>query len=62
MRESLRLFDLYPGSQVGAGQTSLAFAVRFRAPDRTLTEAEATAAREAAVAMAAERVGAVQRV
>jgi phenylalanyl-tRNA synthetase beta chain len=59
--ESVRLFDLYTGSQVGEGRKSLAFALRFRAPDRTLTEAETGAARDAAVAQAAERCGAVQR-
>jgi phenylalanyl-tRNA synthetase beta chain len=59
--ESVRLFDLYTGAQVGAGRKSLAFALRFRAPDRTLTEHEAGAARDAAVALAAERCGAVQR-
>ncbi len=59
--ESLRLFDIYTGSQVGAGQKSLAFALRFRAPDRTLREGEASAARDAAVAAAVERCGAVQR-
>ena len=37
--ESVRLFDVYTGAQVGAGRKSLAFALRFRAPDRTLTEA-----------------------
>jgi phenylalanyl-tRNA synthetase beta chain len=59
--ESVRLFDVYTGPQVGEGKKSLAFALRFRAPDRTLTEAEAGAARDAAVALAAERCGAVQR-
>jgi phenylalanyl-tRNA synthetase beta chain len=59
--ESVRLFDVYTGSQVGEGKKSLAFALRFRAPDRTLTEAETAAARDAAVALAAERHGAVQR-
>ncbi len=59
--ESIRLFDVYTGEQVGAGRKSLAFALRFRAPDRTLTEEETAAAREAAVALAAERTGAVQR-
>ena len=59
--ESIRLFDLYTGDQVGEGHKSLAFALRFRAPDRTLTEGEAAAARDAAVALAAERTGAVQR-
>ncbi len=59
--ESVRLFDVYTGEQIGAGTKSLAFALRFRAPDRTLTEAETGAARDAAVALAAERHGAVQR-
>jgi phenylalanyl-tRNA synthetase beta chain len=59
--ESVRLFDVYTGSQVGDGKKSLAFALRFRAPDRTLTEAEIAAARDAAVASAAQRTGAVQR-
>jgi phenylalanyl-tRNA synthetase beta chain len=59
--ESVRLFDVYTGEQIGAGRKSLAFALRFRAPDRTLTEAETAAARDAAVALAAERHGAQQR-
>ncbi|GAB3762684.1 phenylalanyl-tRNA synthetase beta chain [Nocardioides ginsengisegetis] len=59
--ESIRLFDVYTGDQVGAGHKSLAFNLRFRAPDRTLTEHETSAARDAAVALAAERTGAVQR-
>ena len=59
--ESVRLFDLYTGSQVGEGKKSLAFALRFRATDRTLTESETAAARDAAVALAAARHGAEQR-
>jgi phenylalanyl-tRNA synthetase beta chain len=59
--ESVRLFDVYTGDQIGAGRKSLAFALRFRAPDRTLAEGESSAARDAAVALAAERTGAVQR-
>jgi phenylalanyl-tRNA synthetase beta chain len=59
--ESVWLFDVYTGPQVGEGKKSLAYALRFRAPDRTLTEAEAAEARDAAVAAAAERTGAVQR-
>ena len=59
--ESVRLFDVYRGEQVGAGKASLAYALRFRAPDRTLTVEEATAARDAAVAEAARRVGAELR-
>jgi phenylalanyl-tRNA synthetase beta chain len=57
----VRLFDVYRGDQVGSGRKSLAFALRFRAPDRTLTVEETGAARDAAVALAAQRHGAVQR-
>ncbi|GAA3728074.1 phenylalanine--tRNA ligase subunit beta [Streptomyces tremellae] len=59
--ESVRLFDVFEGEQIGAGRKSLAYALRFRADDRTLTVEEATAARDAAVALAAERTGAVLR-
>jgi phenylalanyl-tRNA synthetase beta chain len=59
--EDLRLFDVYTGEQVGAGKRSLAFSMRMRAVDRTLTTEEATAARDAAIAVAAERCGAVVR-
>jgi phenylalanyl-tRNA synthetase beta chain len=59
--ESIRLFDTYTGEQVGEGKRSVAFALRFRAPDRTLTVDETTAARDAAIEAAARRVGAVQR-
>jgi phenylalanyl-tRNA synthetase beta chain len=59
--EDVRLFDVYAGAQVGEGRKSLAYALRFRAPDRTLTVAETTAARDAAVAEAERRVGAVLR-
>jgi phenylalanyl-tRNA synthetase beta chain len=60
--ESLALFDVYTGPPIEPGRKSLAFALRFRAPGRTLTDAEAAVAREAAVAVAVERCGAVQRV
>lgn len=59
--ESVALFDVYTGGQVPAGHRSLAFALRFRAPDRTLTDAETAAARDAAVALAVQRCGAVLR-
>jgi phenylalanyl-tRNA synthetase beta chain len=59
--EAVRLFDVYTSGQLGAGRKSLAYKLTFRAPDRTLTVEEAVAARDAAVAVAAERVGAVLR-
>lgn len=59
--ESIRCFDEYRGSQIPAGHRSLAFAMRFRAPDRTLSDAEVAAARAAGVAEAANRFAAVLR-
>jgi len=57
--ESVRLFDVYIDiDRLGPDARSLAFALRFRAPDRTLTVDEATAARDAAIAAAVERHGA----
>ncbi|MFE1323769.1 phenylalanine--tRNA ligase subunit beta [Streptomyces sp. NPDC058741] len=60
--ESIRLFDVYENAeQLGEGRKSLAYALRFRAADRTLTVDEASAARDAAVALAGERLGAELR-
>jgi phenylalanyl-tRNA synthetase beta chain len=59
--EGLNLFDVFTGEQVGDGKRSLAYSLRFRAPDRTLTVEEATVARDAAIASATERHGAVLR-
>lgn len=59
--EEIGLFDVFTGEQVGEGKRSLAYSLRFRAPDRTLTVEEATSARDAAVAEAASRFGAALR-
>jgi len=56
--EEIRLFDVYTGAQVGEGKKSLAYTLRLRAPDHTLTASEASAVREAAVTEAARRTGA----
>lgn len=58
--ESVRLFDVYTGAPVPEGQKSLAFAVRLRAPDRTLKDTEIAEARAALVA-AGEGLGGVLR-
>jgi len=57
--ESIVLFDRY--DKIGDGKISLAFTLSFRAPDRTLTGEEISAAREAAVANANELYGATVR-
>jgi phenylalanyl-tRNA synthetase beta chain len=59
--ESVRLFDVYQGEQVGAGKRSLAFALRLRAPDRTLSPDEVAEVRRAAIAEAARVTGATLR-
>jgi phenylalanyl-tRNA synthetase beta chain len=38
--ESVELFDVYEGEQIPPGTKSLAYAIVFRSPERTLTEAE----------------------
>ena len=59
--ESAALFDIYRGKQVQAGTRSLAWRLAFRAPDRTLTEAEADAALARIVAAAGTECGATLR-
>ncbi len=44
--ESIRMFDVYRGAQVGLSKKSVAFTLTFRAPDRTLTEPEIAKAME----------------
>ena len=59
--EAIRLVDDYRGANLPEGKKSLTFALRFRAADRTLTQLEASEARDRAVALAAERFGAELR-
>jgi phenylalanyl-tRNA synthetase beta chain len=44
--ESVELFDVFRGKNVPEGQKSLAYAFTYRNPEKTLTDAEATAAHE----------------
>ena len=61
LAEDVRLFDSYSADSLGAGKKSLAFSLRLRAADRTLTAAETAAVRDAVVALARERFGAELR-
>ena len=56
--EHARLVDDYRGTGIPEGTKSLTFALRFRAADRTLTAAEASEAKLAGAARAAELFGA----
>ena len=51
------VFDVYRGEQIPAGRTSLAIALTFRAPDRTLTDADVAPVREKIVARLGVRAG-----
>ncbi len=51
---SARVFDVYAGEQVGAGNRSLALRLEFRAADRTLTDEEVARSRHAIEAALAE--------
>ena len=52
--DSVEVFDVYSGSQVGEGRRSLALALSFRDPERTLTDEDITPVRERIVAALAE--------
>ena len=51
------VFDVYRGEQIPAGRTSLAIALTFRAPDRTLTDADVAPVREKIVARLGSELG-----
>jgi phenylalanyl-tRNA synthetase beta chain len=55
--ESTRLFDVYQGTGVPEGKKSMAFALRYRAPDRTLTTDEVEAAHDKLVRKVLSAVG-----
>jgi phenylalanyl-tRNA synthetase beta chain len=61
LAEGVRLFDRFVGGQIPAGFSSLAFHVVYRAPDRTLTDAEVDAAHANVVKSVGERFGATLR-
>jgi phenylalanyl-tRNA synthetase beta chain len=56
-----RVFDVYRGEQVGAGRKSVALALAFQSPERTLTEEDATRLRDAITAELGRRFGAELR-
>jgi phenylalanyl-tRNA synthetase beta chain len=61
LAEGVRLFDRFVGGQIPTGFSSLAFHVVYRAPDRTLTDAEVDAAHANVVKAVGERFGATLR-
>jgi phenylalanyl-tRNA synthetase beta chain len=59
--ESVDLFDVYRGGAIGAGTRSLAFHLRFCAPDRTLTDEEVGQLRAGCIDAVSEEFDAVLR-
>ena len=57
MLESISLFDVYRSEQLGEGKKSMAFALSLRAPDHTLSDAEADAAIASALDAVKEKLG-----
>lgn len=55
--ESVRLFDIYRGAQIGEGKKSVAFNLSFRAPDRTLTDEEADQATKKVLSLLQQELG-----
>lgn len=51
------VFDVYRGEQIAQGRTSLAIALTFRAPDRTLTDADVAPVREKILARLRTQLG-----
>ena len=58
---SARVFDVYRGEQIAAGRKSVALALEFRSPERTLTDEDGTRLRGAIATALAERFGAELR-
>jgi phenylalanyl-tRNA synthetase beta chain len=59
--DAVTLFDVYRGAPLAAGKKNLAFAISYRAPDRTLTDAEADAAHARIVKRLGAKLGAELR-
>ncbi len=59
--EAVEVFDVYKGAPIEPGSKSLALSLRFRSPERTLTEEEVQAAMERVQSAARESLGASLR-
>jgi phenylalanyl-tRNA synthetase beta chain len=57
----LRLFDLYRGEQIGAGKKSLAYALTYQSPDRTLTDEDVASIRQRVIKAIEKELGASLR-
>jgi phenylalanyl-tRNA synthetase beta chain len=61
LAERVHLFDVFTGEQIGEGKKSLAYAVKLRSPEATLTAEQIGAARKGIIAAVESAVGGVLR-
>jgi phenylalanyl-tRNA synthetase beta chain len=55
--EEAWIFDVYTGKPIPEGRKNLAYAIRYRSPERTLTDAEVTEAHQRIVSEVNQRLG-----
>jgi phenylalanyl-tRNA synthetase beta chain len=58
---AVRLFDIFRSEQIGAGKKSMAYSLTYQAPDRTLTDTEATQIRQRVIRRLEQDLGAKLR-
>lgn len=59
--EDAWIFDVYTGKPIPEGRKNLAYAIRYRSPERTLTDAEVTEAHQRIIGEVNQRLGASLR-
>ncbi|WP_375773561.1 phenylalanine--tRNA ligase subunit beta [Archangium gephyra] len=59
--EDALIFDVYTGKQIAEGHKNLAYAIRYRSPERTLTDADVTAAHQRIISEVNQRLGGALR-
>jgi phenylalanyl-tRNA synthetase beta chain len=59
--EDALIFDVYTGKPIPEGKKNLAYAIRYRSPERTLTDAEVTEAHQRIIAEVNQRLGGALR-
>jgi len=60
--EDISIFDIYQGPNIGEGKKSIAFNVRYRSPEKTLTDQEVEGLHKAIVDYVVEKTGGQVRI